>query len=147
MNNPQTPQFGERLPGIFYEPRPGAYGLLAGPDGRLAVLRTPRGLHLPGGGSLPGETPRATLKREAQEEAGLQVGELVQIGEAWEYVYAADEGRYYCKQGVFFKGMIEAAGVSGQEPDHQLVWMAPEEAGSRLTHGSQRWAVAKAGVS
>ena len=141
VENSSIPKFGDQLESETYQPRPGAYGVLVGPSGRLAIVRTPKGDHLPGGGSLRGESPERTLRREALEEAGLRPGELSVIGEAWEYVYAAEEGMYYCKQGVFFYGPANELAEAGQESDHELVWLSLDEALASLVHGSQRWAV------
>jgi len=141
MNVETIPQFGNRIAGIWYHPRPGSYGVLIGPDGRLAIVRTPKGDHLPGGGRLPGEPPEQTLRREALEEIGLLPGKISLIGEAWEYVYAAEEETYYCKQGIFFHGSAGEFVETGQESDHELVWLLPQNSLETLIHGSHRWAV------
>jgi 8-oxo-dGTP pyrophosphatase MutT (NUDIX family) len=144
MSSIRIPQFGSRKPGVFYNPRPGAYGVLFGPAGYVAVIRAPGGSHLPGGGSEPGEHLEQTLERETLEECGLIASELSRIGEAWEYVYAANEDRYYCKQGSFFRGSVRESAGQGQESDHQLVWLLPEDALNCLSYCSQRWALQKA---
>jgi 8-oxo-dGTP diphosphatase len=142
VSDEAVPRFGVAEPGAEYYVRPGAYGVLLGRDALLAVVRAPRGFHLPGGGSEPGESPEETLAREALEEAGLRVVDPERIREAWEYVHAAD-GRHYRIQGVFLRGRAEASGEPGRERDHRLVWMTAEEALDRLTPGSHRWAVAR----
>jgi 8-oxo-dGTP diphosphatase len=38
--------------------------------GMVAVVKSPKGYFLPGGGSLPGETPEDTVLREVREEVG-----------------------------------------------------------------------------
>ena len=49
-------EFGTPLTGMTYVDRPGAYAFLRSPDrSRLAVIATPHGLFLPGGGLDPGD--------------------------------------------------------------------------------------------
>ncbi len=43
-------EFG-KMPGQVYVPRPGAYCLIFDSQGRIAVMQTPRGCFLPGGGT------------------------------------------------------------------------------------------------
>jgi 8-oxo-dGTP diphosphatase len=65
------PVFGTRVDGCPYIVRPGAYAVVRNASGYFAVIRTPRGSYLPGGGVETNETPGETIKREAREEAGL----------------------------------------------------------------------------
>ena len=56
--------FGARLEGVAYTERPAAYAVVAGENGTAATVRGASGMSfLPGGGSLPGETPEETLVR------------------------------------------------------------------------------------
>src|SRR5690348_507177 len=81
--------------------RPSAYGLVSDADRRLAVVRTPHGLFLPGGGIEPGETPGETIVREVREECGLDV----QLGSwtvhAIDFVYSTEERTHFEKHGTF----------------------------------------------
>jgi len=63
-------ELGTREPGRAYVVRPGAYAVIADARGRVGVMRTPTGFHLPGGGMDAGETPEAALAREVREECG-----------------------------------------------------------------------------
>jgi hypothetical protein len=72
--------FGEAPPGVVCTKRPAAYVVISGRDGRVAAVRpTARGgrqFWLPGGGSHPGETPEATVVREAEfERSPVSTGE------------------------------------------------------------------------
>ena len=138
------PEFGERQQGQKYVPRPGAYALIFDAHGRIAIIETPRGGFLPGGGSEGSETPEETLVREVREECGFEISVGVRVGEAVEYVHTAGNAEGIRKECVFFHATV-AAGVGGAtEADHVLVWLEPKEAQLRLGHESQRWAVAKA---
>jgi 8-oxo-dGTP diphosphatase len=121
--------------------RPSAYGVVVDENGFIAVVRTPTGFHLPGGGSDDGETPDATVVRETREETGL----IVEIG-AWrrvaiEHVSSVAEQAQFEKRNTFCEARVTAVAGDGIEADHQLVWLRPAEAADRLTPLSHRWAV------
>ncbi|HZP83848.1 MAG TPA: NUDIX domain-containing protein [Chthonomonadaceae bacterium] len=139
-----VPEFGEKAAGQEYRLRPGAYAVLFDTQQRIAILRTARGGFLPGGGSEPGETPEQTLAREVQEECGFAVRILERLGEAIEYVYAAEEAAYFAKRGVFFRAALAGEEGTAREGNSALLWLMPEQAVTALAHGSQVWAVRKA---
>lgn len=139
----EIPQFGEFQPGATYVPRPGGYAVIFDPEGRLAVVATAEGLHLPGGGLEAGESAERATMREVAEETGLRVEIRAFIGVAHELVFALQENVHYRKRCSFFRATIVATGEPS-EPDHELKWMAPAEALRTLHHEIQRWAVRKA---
>lgn len=139
----EIPTFGERQDGRTYRHRPGAYGVITDRAGRLAVVRTPGGSFLPGGGVEPGETHEAALRREVQEECGLEIAITRRLGEAVELVSVEGEGEV-AKHGVFFAAVVCALRVHAGEPDHLLAWIDLATARTELKHGSQAWAVARA---
>ena len=134
-------EFGGREPGLTYAPRPGAYAVITDAQGRVAVMQTPRGCFLPGGGSEGRETPEETLVREVREECGFGVEIVGRLGQAVEYVHTAGHGVGQRKEGVFFLAVVTEAGGPPTEADHTLLWLEPQEAEGRLAHGSQRWAM------
>ena len=71
-----SPEFGTRKPGVSYVPRPGSYAIVFDTDGRVALLETPRGHYLPGGGIDFGESPLQALVREVSEECGFILADL-----------------------------------------------------------------------
>jgi len=107
-------------------------------SGYLAVVRTPKGFYLPGGGVEAGESPEKTIEREAREEAGLILKSKAQIGRAIEIVYSAEEHTWFEKRCVFIEAEIVGQ-VPSHERDHELVWVDLDHAISMLSHTSQRW--------
>ena len=134
------PEFGEGTPGADYVIRPGGYLVVRNSRNKFAVVSTPRGFFLPGGGQEESETAAQAAVREANEECGLIVtlGEL--LGTADELVFASAEEQYFRKRCVFFSAEL-VSWTGGGESDHDLIWMSADEAATRLTHKSQAWAV------
>lgn len=135
----EIPEFGQRVDCVTYHPRPGAYAVIVDND-RVALIRTPDGLFLPGGGIDPNESTKDALVREVIEETGWRIDVGETLGEAIEYVCAEGE-RYFSKECTFFAArMVEQIG--GQiETDHSLEWMPFATATMNLSHASQAWAL------
>jgi 8-oxo-dGTP pyrophosphatase MutT (NUDIX family) len=68
----------------------------------LCAAGRPGVIGLPGGGSLPGETPEQTLVREVREELARGVRLVTQIGTARQFFYAAEDDCHYDILAVFF---------------------------------------------
>jgi len=139
----QIPEFGLDPSEAEYILRPGGYTVIFNAVGEVAVVSTPKGLWLPGGGQEGAESPEETAVREAQDECGFIISLGSRIGVADELVFAADEEAHFRKRCVFFMAeFLEKVGAG--EPDHELIWLRPETAIERLRHASQRWAVSEA---
>ncbi|HTU25305.1 MAG TPA: NUDIX domain-containing protein [Pirellulales bacterium] len=136
----QPLEFGRRVPGHDYLPRPGSYAVIVDEQGRVAAVRTPHGCFLPGGGAEPGESPIETLLREVREECGRDFAHIGPLGFAIENVYAAGEG-YFAKQCTFFRARFIGPAGAPSSADHELVWLSLPRDLQLLTHGSHRWAV------
>lgn len=137
-------EFGTCEPGVDYRLRPGSYGVLRDEFGRVAVIATPVGDFLPGGGQESGESPEETLVREVREECGFAVRIGARLGMADELFFARWSKTHYRKRGTFFTGTHESGPRTPTDPGHDLQWCAPREALARLTHESHRWAVERA---
>ena len=48
---------------------------------------------------------------------------------------------YFEKRSHFLDGEIERETGAGTEPDHQLFWLALDEAATAMTHEAHAWAV------
>jgi N-acetylglutamate synthase-like GNAT family acetyltransferase/8-oxo-dGTP pyrophosphatase MutT (NUDIX family) len=137
------PEFGIHSPTADYVLRPGGYAVIFGAAGEVAVVSTPLGLTLPGGGQDAAEAPEEAAIRETREECGLLITLGERIGVADELVFAADEDTHYRKRCTFF--LAQVAGTQGaMEADHELLWLTPEKAVAELLHESHRWAVSEA---
>jgi 8-oxo-dGTP diphosphatase len=139
-------QFGVRLAGQGYDDRPAAFGVLMR-DGKVAVARISRlgeqpYVDLPGGGIDPGETPEAAMVREFGEEVGLAVRPGRLLARANQFMVKSDGQPANNISHLFEADWVgEAAGLK-IEDDHQLAWLEPLEAVTRLRHESHAWAVA-----
>lgn len=141
--DPDIPEFGTPVAGADYMLRPGGYALIFNTSGEVAVVSTPNGLMLPGGGQNPGETPEVAALREVEEECGLQIRLGDCIGTADELVFAAGDQTHYRKRCTFFSAELVARSSLGEQ-DHTLFWLSPLDAAEKLRHESQRWAVVQA---
>jgi 8-oxo-dGTP diphosphatase len=135
------PVFGEPAEAERYTVRASAYALVEDERGQVAVVRTPQGFFLPGGGIEAGETAAEAIVREALEECGL----IVRAGRwtiaAVQFAYSVSDRTHYEKHCTFMDARIEAAQPCGTEEDHVLVWMDPTSACEILSHASHGWAV------
>jgi len=137
------PEFGLAVSGVDYVLRPGGYLVVRNSQSEIAVVKTPRGFFLPGGGQDNGETPERAAIREAEEECGLKVELIKALCTADELVFAQPEQMHYRKRSVFFSAKLISVTGTG-ETDHELKWMTLDDAVRRLNHQSQAWAVTKA---
>src|SRR5690348_13531588 len=92
------PEFGSHVVGADYIIRPGGYAVVSNETGEIAVVRTPKGYFLPGGGQEPAETLEQAAVRETLEECGLQVEITGSLGTANELVFKASQDAYYRKR-------------------------------------------------
>ena len=134
-------EFGTRAANVHYIDRPGAYAVIRNPQDEVAVIRTPNGYFLPGGGVDSGEEFEAALRREVLEETGLGVRISKKIGVAAQYLVSAREGIHYKKVGHFYLADFADRISETFEAEHELLWMSPAQAGSSLNHQFQVWAL------
>src|SRR5262245_45846627 len=118
--------FGQAADGYRIVPRPSAYAVIVDSHKRLAIVRTPEGTFLPGGGIDPGETPEQAVIRESLEECGFVVGVEGWVGRAREIVWVPREQHYSSKESEFFRAVVRGAGIR-TEQDHWLLWATAGE--------------------
>src|SRR5438045_2047464 len=139
-------EFGTRVANVDYVERPGAYAIVRNHAAEIAIIRTPKGYFLPGGGVDAGEDMVATLRREVLEETGLGIEVSREIGIAAQYLISAREGIYYKKVGHFYLATFAERLSETFEAEHELLWMSFERAAVTLNHQFQVWAVGVARV-
>jgi ADP-ribose pyrophosphatase YjhB (NUDIX family) len=145
MSTNESPrEFGELSRGAEYILRPGGYAVIRRATGEIAVVTTPSGCFLPGGGQNPCELPDEAAIRESHEECALRIKISSLIGVADQLAYSADEATYFRKRCSFYRAEVVASDEGVGEVEHVLSWLTPDEAVQKLTHESQRWAVAVA---
>jgi 8-oxo-dGTP diphosphatase len=137
-----APVFG-RPPAGGAVVRPSAYGIVTDVSARLAIVRTPQGLFLPGGGIDPGESVRDAVVREVREECGLDVRVGSWSARAVDFVYSTTELTHFEKRSTFIDAAVCGPRIAAVELDHELEWVTAPGAIDGLAHPSHRWAVAQ----
>lgn len=131
--------FGQREPNVQYNDRRGAY-LIAVKDGKAAVVKTPTGYFLIGGGIENGEDPVQCLEREAMEETGCRVAIQEYIGSAEAFREYEGIGYFHPVQ-FYYGGMLVEKIASPIETDHILEWISVEDIESKMRLEMQAWAI------
>jgi 8-oxo-dGTP diphosphatase len=137
-------EFGERVEGLAYVERPGAYAIIQSASSAIAVVRTRKGYLLPGGGVDPGETLESGLRREILEELGCELEIFAELCAAAQFIYDKEENVYWRKVGHFFSATLGERVAEPIEKDHELVWLAPDECVQTLAQEFQAWAIRQA---
>jgi len=134
---------GPARPGVPYEDRPGAYGILLNDWDRLAVIEIGGRFFLPGGGLRADETPEEGLAREILEELGYEVLRRRPLGQAVDHTCGASDGRHYRIHGYYFLVEEYAPRAAPLDRDHVLRWLDPADALANMPRQAQAWMVRK----
>lgn len=138
-------QFGAPVPGLDYQRRPTAFGLVFH-DGRLACVRVDRGegsyYDLPGGAVDGDETEAQALVREFVEETGMSVRPFVRFAEAAQFFLKSTGEPINNTGGFWIAEQLSLDPSAKVEVDHELVWLHPHTALNELRHDAHAWAVA-----
>lgn len=143
MSNPigKIRAFGEELPGIKYEERPGAYAIILNANDEIAVIKTSFGYFLPGGGLDKGEEFVDGLARELEEEIGYEVIRAEYFLVAAQFHWSEFYKKHFKKIGAFFEVEAKPPAIPQFADGHSLVWMPRVLAQTDLSQEFQRWAV------
>ena len=134
--------FGEKKENVKYMSRPGVYIIFFNPKDEIGVIKTPKGLFLPGGGKNKNESDEECLKREMIEELGwkIKIGDL--IGRNIQYL---NLNRKFLKlESNFYLGESFLKVSEPEEEDHLLKWLSFDHFIENLHSEHQKWAVKEA---
>lgn len=131
----QPPEAGRR-----YAMRPGAYAILPRDGAVLLTCQTDGepDFQLPGGGIDPGESPLQALHREVFEETGWHIARPRRLGAFRRFVYMPEYTMWAEKICHIYFARPTLQISAPVEPDHEMVWMSPEEAVSMLGNDGDR---------
>jgi len=143
----EGPVFGAAPAGAVCHPRRAAYAVIVAADGRVAAIRATLSdgssrYWLPGGGLEAGESPAQAVEREVREELGRGVCVEGELGEALQYFYAGDEGRWYEMKATFFRAVFDDTPAPGGE--YELHWLHARDDASKFFHACHAWAASLA---
>jgi 8-oxo-dGTP diphosphatase len=132
--------FGEKVEGIEYKDRLGAYAIIIDGD-KVDVVKTSTGFFLLGGGIETDEAYEKCIIRERLEESGLivEVKEFICKGDNYHW---SDTLNYYMHSiGYFYDVKLLENLDCETEKDHELVWLKIEESYDKLFLEHQSWAL------
>jgi 8-oxo-dGTP diphosphatase len=132
-------EFGTKLKNHNYINREAVYGVLL-QNSQVAIVKTPRGYFLPGGGVELNEDHETCLKREMIEETGIEVTVNQYIGKSVLYDKSPKDNVYYNMYGSFYL-VSQIALKKKIENDHAVVFMSIHDAIIKLQLIHQKWAL------
>lgn len=127
--------------GNVYKQRIGVYGFIENNSGEIAVIKTAKGIFLPGGGLEEGEDELECLQRECIEEAGMliEIGNKFAIGSA--YFITIPENKPMENRGNYYRCTFTSFTNGKVEDDHELIWFNPIDIRGKLWLENQREAL------
>lgn len=133
--------FGDKAGDKEYKERPAVYALIVNERNEVAVVQSRGRLLLPGGGMEGDETRQECLERECAEELGYDIAITSYIGCAVQYLISFLTGEPMKISGYFYRADLVRPNGRKSEPDHELVWLPPEEAAPRMFTEFAGWAI------
>jgi 8-oxo-dGTP diphosphatase len=140
-------EFGEQITGKEYKDRVSAYAVIRNEKNEIAFARVGEEYYLPGGGVDEGESASECAIREALEEIGAVISIVREIGMAGEYGLTMNGKKFWHGIGTFFEAKIEKMNGKGIEPDHELAWVAFEDAAPHIVRKAHIWAIKQSELS
>ena len=122
-----------------YIERVGAY-LIPFKDGKVGVVRAPKGYFLLGGGLDDGESHEECIKRECIEEIGYTVSVGTKVCSAEMYCEHPTIGYFHPIQTYYVGELLEQVDVP-VEDDHEFVWMDYDDVVDNMHLEMQSWAL------
>ena len=131
--------FGEKL-NTKYRDRAGAY-LICINGGKIAVVKTPKGFFLLGGGFEADESAEVCIARECIEEIGYTVKVGDKLCSAEHYTYHKRIGYFHPIQHYYMGELIRMEENFTVEKDHTLMWLGYDEIKGKMFSPMQNWAL------
>ncbi len=132
---------GNKIKGITYRERIGAYALIVNSNSEIALVRRDNNYFLPGGGVEKDETYEQCLKRECSEELGYNIEVAQYVGKLSHYTKAIRREEYLKLVGhVHIANLLESNSLKVEE-DHELVWVPIREATEKMQEEFQEHAI------
>ena len=131
--------FGEKLK-TNYKDREGAY-LVCIKEGKVAVVKTPKGFFFLGGGFEGDESVEVCITRECIEEVGYTVNVGEKICSAEHYVYHKRIGYFHPIQHYYLGELVKMENSTTVEKDHTLMWLSYDEIKGKMFSPMQNWAL------
>ncbi len=130
--------FGKKL-NVEYYTRAGAY-IIPEKEGKIAVVKTPKGYFILGGGYEKDETDEQCIKRECLEEIGytVEIGEKLCSAEAY---VTHPKVKYFHPIQTYYTGKLVEKNIEPIEKDHKLEWLTYEEIDGKMYSKMQNWAI------
>ena len=124
---------------VKYLDREGAY-IIPIKDGKIGVVKTPKGYFLLGGGIDKDESHEQAIRRECLEEAGygVKIGELICSAEL--YTNHPTLGYFHPIQ-VYYSGDLLEWIQAPIESDHEFLWIDLDEIRGKMFTKMQDWAI------
>lgn len=127
----EIPTFGLPRPGLKYAKRPCAFGIAARADGQILCVNVSRAdqtwTDLPGGKIETGESETGAMIREFGEETGRTCRPVRLLVRTRQYLVTA-KGKPRLNHSAYFEVEDTGPAAGDIEPDHQAIWLAPEDA-------------------
>lgn len=122
-----------------YIDRIGVY-LIPEKEGRVGVVKTPKGYFLIGGGLDSGESHEECIKRECLEEIGYAVSVGNKICSAEMYCEHPLIGYFHPIQTYYMGELLELESVPAED-DHEFMWVDYNELVDNMYLEMQSWAL------
>ena len=133
------------IEGRSYTLRAGAYAILPRKGQLLLTCQSDQkpDIQLPGGGIDPGESPLSALHREVIEETGWRISRPIRLGAFRRFTYMPEYDLWAEKLCHIYLAMPARRLSKPIEPDHQVLWLSPEDAVRLLGNDGDRMFVAR----
>ena len=124
---------------VEHSTRIGAY-IIPIKKNKIAVIKTPKGYFLIGGGKENDETDEQCIMRECLEETGCKVTIKTKICSAETFTYHDKIGYFHPVQ-TYYTGIINEKISEPIETDHELVWLDCNNIKNKMYVEMQNWAI------